>query len=226
MPSCGQRYALCSSSLCAPTLQSTCDSRIMTEVRDRRNGRCDVRKQRFAFMVGPGANEKKPQLVSTLRHRRLHDTALAGDDANIRPVGSPLADSEGRKFPAQASNRYYLPFGLSFGKAKSITNPFLSLSASEQLAHEFRKRAGQRSAPRAIVASVVRPARGLLAVTRYPRELCLSPSRIAARKWYRLCVRSSERLPLNRVRDMSASADIFDSISSWLVHVRFRSFAT
>jgi hypothetical protein len=39
----------------------------MTEVRDRRNGRCDVRKQRFAFMVGPGANEKEPQLVSKLR---------------------------------------------------------------------------------------------------------------------------------------------------------------
>lgn len=38
---------------------------------------------------------------------------------------------------------------------------------------------------------VTRPARGLLAVTRYPRELCLLPSRIAVRKWYTLCVPST-----------------------------------
>jgi hypothetical protein len=49
----------------------------------------------------------------------------------------PITDSEGRKFPAQASNRYYLPFGLSFGKVKSITNPFLSLSASSSFLNSW-----------------------------------------------------------------------------------------
>ena len=84
----------------------------------------------------------KDKAPLALEDRSLSDNAkVDGNSTAKAPDTGPQADESGSKrgrkrFPTQADRRY-LSFELSFGKVKSITNPFLSSSASARFINSW-----------------------------------------------------------------------------------------